>query len=166
MRKAKTLAVSGQPETTECRVRPEVILDFVFEQGLFHVVVANISDACAYSVSVKFDKPFRGLGGTVEMSSLPLFRQIAFLAARKRIETFLDASHAYFQRGEPARITAVISFRDAERRLYERRITHDLRIYKQVTFLSKSAAVSSVLVSAATNMTRAIGEPNYGSLKR
>ena len=100
------------------------------------------------------------------MSSLPLFRQIPFLAPQKRIETFLDTSHSYFQRREPTRITAVISFRDAERRLYERRITHDLSIYKQVTFLSKPVAAGSVMASAATNMTPVIGEPKYGSLKR
>ena len=166
MRKTKTVAVSRQSGTQESQGQPAVILDFVFEQGLFHVVVANISDACAYSVSVKFDKPFRGLGGTTEVSSLPLFRQIPFLAPRKRIETFLDTSYAYFQRREPTRITAIISFRDAERRMYERRITHDLSIYKQVTFLSKPMAAGSVMASAATNMTPVIGESKYGSLKR
>ena len=141
-------------------------MDFLFEQGLFHVAVANISNVPAYSVSVKFNKPFRGLGGTAEISSLPLFRELPFLAPHKRIETFLDTSSSYFQRREPTRITALVSFRDAERRSYERRITHNLNIYKQVTYLLRPAARDSLPTSAAQKVTPQIGEPRYGSAQR
>lgn len=159
------MPVSG---ATGDQVQPEVIVDFLFDQGLFHVSVENVSDAAAYVVSVKFDKKFRGLGGAAEVSSLPLFRQIAFLAPRKRIETFLDTSSAYFQRREPTRLTAMISFRDAQRRSYERRITHDLSIYKEVTYLLKPAGMNSPVISAPplAKVTPATGELKYGSPQR
>jgi hypothetical protein len=166
MRKRKPAATVPASGTIEERDQPEVIVDFVFDRGLFHVAVANVSDAPAYLVSVKFDKKFRGLGGKREVSSLPLFRQIQFLAPRKRIETFLDTSSAYFQRREPTRITALISFRDARRRVYERRITHDLSIYEDVTYLLNPAGINSLSASAPANTTLVTREQKYGSPQR
>ena len=108
--------------------------------------MANVSDVAAYTVCVTFDKSFRGLGGECEVSSLPLFRRLRFLAPRKRIETFLDSSSAYFQRREPTRIAAVVTYRDAARHAYERRIVHDLSIYKDVSYLLKPAGTNSSVV--------------------
>ena len=116
------------------RDQPEVIVDFVFDRGLLHIVIENVSDAPAHAVSVKFDKPFRGLGGEREVSSLALFRKLQFLAPRKRIETLLDSSAAYFARREPTRIVATISYRDNDGHYHERRITHDLSIYKDISY--------------------------------
>jgi hypothetical protein len=168
MRKRKPAAALPAAETAGNQDQPEVIVDFLFDHGLFHVTVANVSDAPAYLVSVKFDKKFRGLGGATDVSSLPLFRQITFLAPRKRIETFLDTSNAYFQRREPTRLTAVICFRDAQRRSYERRITHDLSIYKDVTYLLKPAGMNSPVTSAPppAKVIPVTGEQKYGSPQR
>jgi hypothetical protein len=124
-------------ETEEDSCRPEVIVDFAFHCGVFHIVVENIGTAPAYRVSVKFSRKFHGLGGRQEMSGLRLFRRIEFLAPHKKIEILLDTSGAYFQRREPTRLIALISFRDVRRRSYERRIVHDLSIYKDVSYLLK-----------------------------
>lgn len=114
---------------------PEVIVDVVFDRGLFHLVVANCSDAPAFDVTVQFDPPLRGLGGEVEVSALPLFRGIPFLAPQKRIATLLDTSSAWFARGEPTRLTAIVRFRDAGRRAFTRRIAHDLGIYRDLSYV-------------------------------
>jgi hypothetical protein len=116
-------------------IPPDVIVDFLFDQGLFHVEVANITDAPAYDVSVKFTPAFRGLGGTCPVSTLQLFRLIRFLAPRRRIRTFLDTSPAYFAREEPEVVTARISFTDASGRFYRRQIVHDLNIYKGLAYV-------------------------------
>jgi hypothetical protein len=126
-------------ETEEDSCRPEVIVDFAFHCGVFHIVVENIGTAPAYRVSVKFSRKFHGLGGRQEMSGLRLFRRIEFLAPHKKIEILLDTSGAYFQRREPTRLIAIISFRDVRRRSYEQRIVHDLSIYKDVSYLVKPA---------------------------
>ena len=144
--------------------QPEVIVDFLFDHGLFHVAVINIGEAPAYSVSVKFDKTFRGLGGTQDVSALPLFRRIKFLAPHRRIETFLDTSSAYFRRGEPTRLTAVISFRDARRRPYERRIAHDLSIYKNVAYVLPPAGTNPPAIPSPCPQPNPppTGEPIHG----
>jgi hypothetical protein len=123
--------------TEEGSSLPEVIVDFTFDCGVFHIVVENIGAVPAHGVSVKFNRKFYGLGGRQEMSGLRLFRRIEFLAPHKKIEILLDTSDAYFQRREPTRLIALISFRDVRRRWYERRIVHDLSIYKDVSYLLK-----------------------------
>jgi hypothetical protein len=95
-----------------------------------------VSDISAYKVAVTFDKRFHGLGGEREISSLALFKKLEFLAPRKRIETLVDSSAAYFARREPTRITASLTYRDAQGRKYERRIVHDLSIYKDVSYVA------------------------------
>jgi hypothetical protein len=121
--------------TTESRAVPEVIVDFTFDRGILQIAVANVSDYSAFAVTVSFDTPFHGLGGSVEVSSLALFRRLEFLAPHKRIETLLDSSAEYFARREPTHIGATVSYNDGEGNNFERRITHDLAIYRDVSYL-------------------------------
>ncbi|HLF19174.1 MAG TPA: hypothetical protein VI704_00130 [Bacteroidota bacterium] len=120
--------------------RPEVIVDFVFDDGLFFISVKNIGDGPALKVSVTFDKRFRGVEGTQEISSLQLFRNIEFLAPRKEISTFLDTSASYFRRRQPTKITASISYRDQQKVRFATTISHDLSIYKQIGYIKKSGS--------------------------
>jgi hypothetical protein len=147
---------------------PEVIVDFTFDCGVFHIVVENIGTAPAHRVSVKFNRKFHGLGGRQEMSGLRLFRCIEFLAPRKKIETLLDTSDAYFQRREPTHLIAVISFRDVRRRSYERRIVHDLSIYKDVSYVVKTSEMNSPVVPQSTSaaVRRRTDAVNYGHTQR
>jgi hypothetical protein len=163
--KSETVRTETQPQPVE---RPEVIVDFVFREGALFVAVANVGGAAALNVAVKFDKAFRGLDGTQNTSALPLFTRLLFLAPHKSIETFLDSSSAYFARKEPTRITANVSYRDAERGVYERRIVHDLTIYKDITYVvqrrdtSLSAADGERLARSAAGS----GGFRHGSEKR
>ena len=122
--------------------RPEVILDFVFDGGLFFVALENIGDRPALKVGVQFDARIVGLGGSTDISSLPLFQNIEFMAPRKRIVTFLDSSSAYFGRKEPTRISVRIRYRDSEGEKYETAIRHDLTIYKDISYLPKREAMT------------------------
>jgi hypothetical protein len=117
--------------------RPEVIVDIVFEDGLFHVAIENIGQKPAREVSVRFHPTFRGAGGHLEVSALPLFRRIPFLAPRRRITTFVDTSSAYFARCEPTDITATVTYTDAAGAEYTDTIPHDLAIYKDVFYLRR-----------------------------
>jgi hypothetical protein len=58
---------------------PDVIVDFVFEDGLFFLAVTNIGPEPAERVHVAFDPPFKGLGGSIEIGDLALFLSIGFL---------------------------------------------------------------------------------------
>ena len=92
--------------------RPDVIVDFIFEDGMLFVAVQNIGSQPAVQVHVAFEPPFKGLGGTASIPELPLFRNIEFLAPSRSIRTLLDSSAAYFARKEPEQISATASYSD------------------------------------------------------
>jgi hypothetical protein len=117
--------------------RPEVIVDFVFDDGLLFISVENIGDQPALKVSVQFDQKIMGVEGGQEISALPLFRSIEFLAPHKAIVTFLDTSAAYFRRGEPTRIAAMITYQDSNRAHYKTTLHHDLEIYKDIGYIRR-----------------------------
>jgi hypothetical protein len=112
----------------------DVIVDVEFDAGVLFLVVRNIGDAPATTVQCKFEQRFFGLGGATDMSALPLFRRIEFLAPGREIRTLLDTSAAYFARKEPAKLAVAVTWRDdgAERR--QRRIVHDLGIYRALAY--------------------------------
>jgi hypothetical protein len=120
---------------------PDIILDFIFDKGLFFISINNIGDKPAYKVSVKFDSKIYGLSGTKEISALPLFRNIEFLAPRKQIVTFLDHSNTYFSGKGPTKISARISFLDSAERKHVVTINHDLEIYREIGFISRTEPV-------------------------
>ena len=117
--------------------RPDVIVDFLFEEGMLFVAVQNIGSQPALRVHVTFDPPFKGLGGTAPIPELPLFRNIEFLAPARSIRTLLDSSAAYFARQEPEQITATTSYSDRSGHKFSCKILHDLSIYRDIAFISK-----------------------------
>jgi hypothetical protein len=122
--------------------RPDVIVDFVFEDGMFFIAAQNIGSHPALRVRVVFDPPFKGLGGTVSIPELPLFRNIEFLAPSRSIRTLLDSSAAYFARGEPEHITATAFYSDRSGQEFSATMLHDLSIYRDVTFVPKTERTS------------------------
>ena len=122
---------------TRSERQPDVIVDFIFEDGLFFIAVKNIGDTPAHDVSVVFDKKFTGLGGAREISALPLFKKIAFLAPQKEIAAFLDHSASYFRRRQPAAIRATIRFKDGSGTVHSSVVKHDLRIYKDLGYVCR-----------------------------
>ena len=169
MHPQKSSSALGGSKPIEGPERPDVIIDFRFEQGLFYIALINISDVPAYRVSVRFEKKFRGLGGECEVSSLRLFRRVEFLAPHKRIETLLDSSHAYFQRREPTVIKARVTFRDTAGKAHEREIVHDLAIYKNISYVVSRAPLVSPPIPASppsAASTTPEKDSTYGNLKR
>ena len=132
-------AVGQQPATPPIEadpLRPYVIVDFVFENGLFSIAIENIGDRPAIDVSVRFDKEFHGAGGRA-VTKLGLFRKIPFLAPRRRIATFLDSSAAYFARREPTDITVTVGYADASGAVFKDAMHHDLAIYRDLSYVSR-----------------------------
>ncbi len=115
--------------------RPDVIVDFVFEEGVLFVAVQNIGDQPAQRVHISFEPQFKGLGGTVSIPELAMFRNIEFLAPARSIRTFLDSSAAYFARHEPEQISVTISYLDRSGQKFSATIRHDLAIYRDIAFL-------------------------------
>jgi hypothetical protein len=120
-----------------------VIVDFVFDDGLFFIAIKNISVDPAYDVSVTFNKKFTGVEGTKMISALPLFRNIPFLAPQKEIVAYLDSSASYFRRRQPTTILATITSKDVTGAVHRTVIRHDLSIYKDVGYIRRPGKTSS-----------------------
>lgn len=116
---------------------PEVIVEFLFAEGLFHIAVRNIGDKPALKISIRFDKKIIG-AGKKEISALALFRNIEFLGPQREIVAFVDQSSAYFLGRQPTTILVKISYRDAQQNKFEESITHDLEIYRELPYLSST----------------------------
>jgi hypothetical protein len=120
-------------------VEPDVIVDFVFDRGLLWLSLENLSDRPALKVSTTFDKPFRGLGGARDMTTLRLLKNVEFLAPRKAIRTLVDSTGAYFARREPAKLTATIAWRTTGGERRRATIVHDLSIYRELAYPTEGA---------------------------
>lgn len=116
------------------RLRPEMILDFEFEDGALFILLRNIGERPACHVRTVLEPPIRGLGGNQQLGELPLFRGIPFFAPDKQIRFLLDSSALYFSRGEPTQLTARISYSDDKGKKFETVIRHDLEIYRSLAY--------------------------------
>ena len=121
----------------------DVLLDVSFDDGLLHLVLANVGDEPALKVSCRFERRFNGLGGAIDVSALPVFRNVEFLAPGREIRTLLDSSAAYLARREPKRIAVTVTWRDEVGGRHERRIAHDLGIYRDLAYVVPSRESTS-----------------------
>ena len=119
----------------DARPRPEVIVDVDFERGLLFLVVRNIGERPALDVQTTFNRKLLGLGGSKDVSALPLFRNVAFLAPGKEIRTLLDSAGSWFTRRRATKITARVAYRDADGTDYRGRMNHDLEIYRELAYV-------------------------------
>ena len=126
--------MTTKSEPTAMDRRPEVILDFTAEHDLLYVVLRNIGDTSAYRITVQFDKPFHGLGGSKCVSDMQLFRYLRFLPPGKEFMQLVDPMADYFKRREPKRLRATLSYTDREGHKFQEVITHDLRIYRDLGY--------------------------------
>src|SRR3989440_10979825 len=115
---------------------PDVIVDFIFDDGLLFIAISNLSDRPAYKVSVKFDCRIYGFGGR-DICALPLLQNLEFLAPHKTITTFLDSSGSYFSSGGPTKISARIAYHDFRGTKKVATIRHDLEIYREIGFIRR-----------------------------
>ena len=112
--------------------KPEVIIDFIVEEGMLDVCLRNVGDSSAYRVRTVFDKPFYGLGGEKLISRMQIFREVAFMPPGKEFRQFVDVLGRYSKRREPMRLKATVSYRDRAGNRYEDTMAHDLRVYLEL----------------------------------
>src|SRR5690606_2790516 len=92
----------------------------------------NIGARPALDVTTVFDEPFSGLGGRKAITSMLVFRRVAFMAPGKTFEQYVDPLYEYARRNEPMTIAATVSYRDRAGTTYKERISHDLRVYLEL----------------------------------
>jgi hypothetical protein len=112
--------------------RPEVIVDFVVDDGLLTIQLKNIGSRSAYLVKTEFDKPFYGLGGAKCISEMRVFRKVDFMPPGKEFSQFVDSLSGYAKRKQPMRVVATVSYRANDGSQFQDRIVHDLRVYLEL----------------------------------
>ena len=127
---------SGNEKISAGSRGPDVIVEFLLEQGNLSVAVRNSGDLPALKIAVQFNKKIIGLGGAKEISDLALFKSVEFLGPGREIVAFVDASSSYFARKQPTKIIARITYTDLNKQKYDQTIFHDLAIYRDIPYLS------------------------------
>lgn len=97
--------------------------------GLLWLIVENVGDESAHRITVRFSRKLMGLGGDVEVSALPLFQDLGFLAAGKRHRIVLDRADRQLRGRRSHVFTAVVEFEDDRGRSHTTKQRHNLGIY-------------------------------------
>jgi hypothetical protein len=108
----------------------DVILDVLVERGALHFVLA-CATGHAHGVRVRFSRVIRDLAGQ-KVNDQPLFTQLEFLAAGRRIALLIDTLAGYEQRRQPMQFQAKLEWRSEDGRILRRVITHDLRAWTRL----------------------------------
>ena len=112
-----------------------VVVDIVFEGGVLYLELANLADRPALKVACRFEPSLVDVQGR-DVSELPLFRHVEFLAPGRRIRTLLDSSAGYFARAKATRVNVAVEYErpDGARRVTE--VAHDLEIFRELAYLA------------------------------
>ncbi len=114
-------------------LQPEVIVDFIFEDGLLFVAIKNIGPKAAYNIAVQFNPAFNGVEGK-NVAEQALFKSTLFLPPGKEIRTFVDSSHSYFEHKQPLHIIADVFYENKSGQKFEETIQHNLEIYQDIAY--------------------------------
>jgi hypothetical protein len=110
-----------------------VVLDVVFEDGVLHLELANLSDRPALNVACSFDAPIVDVEGR-DVTQLRLFRRVEFLGPGRRVRTLLDSVAGYFARDGASRISVVVAYERPGQPRRETKVTHDLALYRELAY--------------------------------
>jgi hypothetical protein len=109
----------------------EVVLDVDVEDDRVHLVLVNCGDAVATDVHVEFSRSLVGIAGSVNLSTLPVFKQLGVLRPGRSLRVFWDAAPALLSRREHAApFTATVSWSERGRPRQRAEYRHDLSIYE------------------------------------
>lgn len=128
------------PRSTSIGTRgapPEVLVDFVFQDGLFFITIRNLNPEPVYHVSIQFTPDIRGGWAPKTISEIPVFQRIDVLAPDKVITIFLDTAAQYFARNEPTRIEVTVTHHNFIGQATTSTITHNLDIYRYIPYVSR-----------------------------
>ena len=126
-------ATPAQSESSLPARIAQVVLDLEVADGRVHLVLANCGDAVATDISVKFSRPLRGLGNTLVISKLPLFKRLGVLRPGVELRVFWDAAHTIVAGREAEPFSAAVSWTEplrVSRTRFSATYEHDPSIYR------------------------------------
>jgi hypothetical protein len=109
------------------------VLDVDVEKDRVHLVLANCGDAVATDVRVTFSRALVGLGGSLRVSSLPIFARLGVLRPGRVVKIFWDAASSLLARKDGAApFVATVSWSERARPRQQIDYHHDLSIYSHL----------------------------------
>jgi len=108
----------------------DVILDVQVDRGALHFVLA-CEGGHAHGVRVRFSRVIRDLAGQ-RVNDQPLYTQLEFLAAGRRILLLIDTLAGYQQRRQPMQFEARLEWRSEDGRRLRRVIRHNLSAWTRL----------------------------------
>lgn len=108
----------------------DVILDVQVDRGALHFVLA-CEGGHAHGVRVRFSRVIRDLAGQ-RVNDQPLYTQLEFLAAGRRILLLIDTLAGYQQRRQPMQFEARLEWRSEDGRRMRRVIRHNLSAWTRL----------------------------------
>ena len=108
----------------------EVVLDVEVDGERVHLVLANCGDAVATDIVVDFSRALSGLGGSLDVSRLPVFGRLGVLRPGRTLRVFWDAAPSLFARDQAAPFVATVSWSEALRPRQRADYHHDPSIYR------------------------------------
>ena len=116
---------------------PDVYLDFVLEDELLFILLKNNSPYPALHVRVSFSQPIPGLGGTKKIHAINLFNQLSYFAPEREFRVYVDKIEVFLAGLRRSEILVEIKYQSEEGRVFQKRIVHDLDIYRDLPMISK-----------------------------
>jgi hypothetical protein len=108
------------------------VLDIDVDGDRVHLVLANCGDAVATAIHVEFSRPLHGLGGSLPISTLPVFTELGVLRPGRELRIFWDLAHSLLgRRADAASFVATVSWDERDRPRQRAEYRHDLSIHRQ-----------------------------------
>lgn len=114
-----------------------IIVDFEIDPELVFITIKNLSDIPALRLRIRPSNAIIGLGGSKDLSTLAIFKEISYLAPYKEIRVFVDEHESFFRNLKNTRISFTIAFEDETGKPIRHTIHHELAIYKDLIYFIK-----------------------------
>ncbi len=114
-----------------------VIVDFEIDGSTAFIAIKNAGTGALRNLKIKPSTAIIGLEGKKDLSSLNIFKEIRYLAPLKEIRIFVDSHDSFFRHLKNTLISFTVTYQDESKKLYRKKITHDLKIYSDLIFFIK-----------------------------
>ena len=109
-----------------------VILDVVLENHVLTLRLANISAKPVTNVRVKFNRQIDGIGGRVNIGTLPIFTKLEFLAPGRVIDVPIERAKTFFANDKAEPLIAYIDYVDVDGHTRHAEMRHDLTVWRDM----------------------------------
>lgn len=113
-------------------MKPNLVLDFVVQEGKVFFCMRNLSKHPATNLSFKFSQPLMARNGYLRVDKLPLFKHLDYFAPKKEIRLFVDSVTSFLAHHPERKMTIHVKYVDQDSKKYVQSFKHDLELFNQL----------------------------------